>query len=136
VITLSRTDFAKLPRQTLRVKDRSGTLADYRGATLADVLRAGKVTLGKDLKGPLMAHFLLVEATDGYRVAFSLSEVDPDMTDNLVLIADEKDGKPLDANEGPFRLIVPHDKKHARWVRQVTRLSVRAAEVDRGAKSK
>jgi hypothetical protein len=136
VVTLSPTDFGKLPRQTLRVKDHLGALAAYRGAALADVLRVGKVTLGKDLKGPLLAYFLLIEAADGYRVVFSLPEVDPDMTDNPVVIADEKDGKPLDANEGPYRLIVPHDKKHARWVRQVTRISVRAAEVDGGAKSK
>jgi hypothetical protein len=123
---LSPADFAKLSRQTARVKDRSGALVTYEGVSLAAALRAAKVSLGKDLKGPLLANCLLVEAADGYRVTFSLPEVDPDMTDNLVLIADQKDGRPLDAKEGPYRLVVPHDKKHARWVRQVTRISVQA----------
>jgi hypothetical protein len=126
VTTLSPTEFAKLPRQTAKARDRSGALATYEGVSLAEVLRAAKVSLGKDLKGPLLANSLLVEAADAYRVTFSLAEVDPDMTDNLMLIADQKDGRPLDAKEGPYRLVVPHDKKHARWVRQVTRISVQA----------
>jgi molybdopterin-binding protein len=53
-------------------------------------------------------------------------EIDPDITDRVVLLADRKDGKPLDAKEGPYRLVVPHDKRHMRWVRQVTRISVEA----------
>jgi hypothetical protein len=122
---LSPADFAKLPRKTVKAKDRSGVAATYEGVLLADVLHAGKVTLGKDLKGPLLAHCLLVEAADAYQAVFSLPEVDPSMTDHLVLVADRKDAKPLEAREAPYRLVVPQEKKHARWVRQVTRLSVR-----------
>jgi hypothetical protein len=123
---LSQADFGKLPRKTVKTKDHSGVAATYEGVLLADVLQAGKVTLGKDLKGPLLAHCLLVEAADAYQVVFSLPEVDPGMTDNLVLVADRKDAKPLDAKEAPYRLVVPQEKKHARWVRQVTRISVRS----------
>jgi hypothetical protein len=126
VTTLSPQDFAKLPRQTVRAKDHSGAFATYEGVSLAKVLQAAKVALGKDLKGPLLAHCLLVEAADGYRVVFSLPEVDPSMTDNLVLLADRKDAKPLDTKEAPYRLVVPHDKRYSRWVRQVTRISVQA----------
>jgi hypothetical protein len=122
---LSPAEFAKLPRKTVKAKDHSGVAATYEGVLLADVLQAGKVTLGKDLKGPLLAHCLLVEAADGYQVVFSLPEIDPSVTDNLVLVADRKDDKPLDAKEAPYRLVVPQEKKHARWVRQVTRISVR-----------
>src|SRR5262249_10317164 len=88
---------------------------------------AGKVTLGKGLKGPLLANALLAEGADGYRVVFSLPEVDPAVTDKVVVVADRKDGKPLDDKEGVFRLIVPHDKLGMRWVRQLSRLSVRPA---------
>jgi hypothetical protein len=126
VSTLSPAELAKLPHQTVRVKDRSGVLATYQGVPLAELLRAAKVALGKDLKGPFLANCLLVEAADGYGVTFSLPEVDPDITNHLVLIADQKNAKPLDAGEGPYRLIVPDDKKHARWVRQVIRISVQA----------
>jgi len=123
--TLSPEAFAKLPRQTIKVKDQKGNPATYEGVLLAEVLRSAGVTLGKDLRGPLLANFLLVEAGDGYRVVFALPEVDPDMTDKVVLLADRKDGKPLPAGEGPYRIVVPEDKRNMRWVKQVARVSVR-----------
>ena len=126
VTTLSRESFAKLPRRTVNAKDHSGASATFEGVSLAEALRQAKVTLGKELKGALLANYILVEAADGYRVSFSLPEVDPTMTDKVVLIADRKDAKPLDAREGPYRLVVPHDKKHARWVRQVMRIAVQS----------
>jgi hypothetical protein len=134
---LSSGDFAKLPRQTIKAKDHTGVLAIYQGVSLAEVLRATKLALGKELKGPRLANYLLIEASDGYQVVFSLAEIDPSNTDHVVLVADRKDDKPLAAKEAPYRLIVPHDKKHARWVRQMTRISVRsAAEVGARAKNK
>jgi hypothetical protein len=33
-------------------------------------------------------------------------------------------GQPLDARVGPFQIVVPGEKKHARWVRQVTGLRI------------
>jgi hypothetical protein len=135
VTVLSLRDFAQLPRQTIQAKDHSGTLANYQGVSLAEVLRAGKVAMGKELKGALLANCLLVEASDGYRVVFSLAEIDPSITDHMVLVADRQDGKPLPPKDAPYRLVVPHDKRHARWVRQVTRIAIRGvAEV--GARSK
>jgi hypothetical protein len=35
-----------------------------------------------------------------------------------------RDGKPLSETEGPLRIVVPHDKRQARWVRQVTSLTI------------
>jgi hypothetical protein len=49
------------------------------------------------------------------------------MTDKIVLLADRKDGKLLDTKEGPYRVVVPDDKRNMRWVKQVARLSVRSA---------
>jgi hypothetical protein len=122
--TLSPEDFAKLPRQTLKAKDHSGASVTYEGVSLAEILRGAGVTLGKDLRGPLMANCLLVEAADGYRVVFALPEIDPANTDNIVLVADRKDGKPLDRRDGAYKLVVPADRRQARWVRQVTQFSI------------
>lgn len=122
--TLRAEAVAELPRQKVTVAGHSGVPAIYEGVALADVLRAGKVTLGKDLKGPLLANCLVIEAADHYRVVFSLPEVDPEVTDKMVLLADRKDGKALDAKEGPHRLVVPHDKRPMRWVKQVIRITV------------
>ena len=72
-----------------------------------------------------MALYLLVEAADGYRVVFALPELDPAFTERMVLLADHRDGQPLTTTEGPLRLVVPDDKRHARWVRQVGSGTVR-----------
>jgi hypothetical protein len=63
--------------------------------------------------------YLVVEASDGYRAVFALPEIDPACTDRTILLVDRRDGKPLSAKEGPLRIVVPGEKRHSRWVRQV-----------------
>jgi len=41
-----------------------------------------------------------------------------------VLLADKRDGKPLSADEGPIRIVVPGEKRQGRWVRQVQELRI------------
>jgi hypothetical protein len=40
------------------------------------------------------------------------------------LLADRRDDKPLSGQAGPLQVIVPGEKKHARWVRQAIRIKV------------
>jgi hypothetical protein len=47
------------------------------------------------------------------------------LTDRIILLADARDGQPLSPHEGPFRIIVPKEKRPARWVRQVKSVTVR-----------
>jgi hypothetical protein len=61
---------------------------------------------------------------------FALPELDDAFTDRIVLLADRKDGKGLTEREGPFRIIVPHEKRPARWVRQVVSLTIRQSKKD------
>ena len=70
---------------------------------------------------------MTIEATDGYRVLFSLAELDPGFTDRVVILADRVSGQPLPASEGPYRLIVPGEKRPARWAGQVTRITLSRA---------
>jgi DMSO/TMAO reductase YedYZ molybdopterin-dependent catalytic subunit len=121
---LSAADLARMPRQTLEARDRDGKLVRFAGVTLTEVLRAAGGPLGEKLRGTQLSKFLLVEAADGYRVVFALPELDPAFTDESILIADRRDGQPLSAAEGPLRLVVLHEKRQARWVRQVTTLRV------------
>jgi hypothetical protein len=118
-------EWAKLPRQKVRAKDaHSGATFEFEGVSLPDVLRAAGVTFGKDLKGPRLAAYVLAEAKDGYRVVYSIGEVDPDTGNIQILVADKKDGNALTGTEGPVRLVVPQDKRPARWIRMVTGISV------------
>jgi DMSO/TMAO reductase YedYZ molybdopterin-dependent catalytic subunit len=123
-LALSGDDLAKLPRQTVRTKGHDNVESDYEGVSLIEILTKAGVPTGKDLRGPAMALYVVVEASDGYRAVFALSELDPAFTDRGILLADRRDGKPLSAREGPRQVIVPGEKKHARWVRQVIRLRV------------
>ena len=91
---------------------------------MVDVLAKAGVPTGKDLRGPAMSIYVVAEASDGYRATFALAELDSAFTDRVILLADRRDGKVLSAREGPLQMIVPGEKKHARWVRQVIRLKV------------
>ena len=71
-----------------------------------------------------MALGVLARGSDGYRVLFSLIEFDAAFNDQVVLVADHRDGKLLDTREGPLRLIVAGDKRGARWVRGVIAFEV------------
>jgi DMSO/TMAO reductase YedYZ molybdopterin-dependent catalytic subunit len=66
----------------------------------------------------------LLDASDGYRVIFSLPELDADFQDSDVIVADTMNGAALDDKTGPFRLVAPHDKRPARWVKMVQSLIV------------
>jgi hypothetical protein len=80
------------------------------------------------LRGENLTKLLLVQATDGYEVVFALPELDSAFASRTILLADQCDGKPLPDGESPYRIIVPGEKKRARWVRQATALKVLFAE--------
>lgn len=124
-LRLNAADLAKLPRQGVRGKDHSGEESTFEGVALSDVLKEAGVKFGTELRGPALAQYLVVEASDGYRAVFALPELDPDFTDRVVLLADRRNGQPLNAQEGPLRVVVPAEKRHSRWVRQVITLKVR-----------
>src|SRR5262245_24146704 len=124
-LTISSEDIAKLPRRSVRAKDHSGKESEFEGSPLVAVLTLAGVKFGEDLRGKNLELYLVVEAADGYRAVFALPELDPAYTDNVILLADKRDGKPLDAKEGPLRIVVPDEKRQARWVRQVTGLVIK-----------
>lgn len=44
-----------------------------------------------------------------------------------MILADTRDGKPLDAKEGPFRIIAADEKCPGRWVRNVNAIDIMRA---------
>ena len=100
---------------------------EFEGVPLSEILHLAGAKLKEKLRGDVLADYLLVGAADGYRVVFALPELDAAFTDRLVLLADRRDQKPLSESEGPLRLVIPEEKKRARWVRQVNALTIRHA---------
>ena len=126
--TLTLRDLEAMPHRSAEVVDDKGTHAAYEGVPMFEVLRRVGAPFGRDLRGRKMAFYLLVSASDGYHAVFAIAELDPDFTGRLVLLACRRDGKELSPVEGPFRIVVPDEKRHARWVRNVTSLEIRRAE--------
>jgi DMSO/TMAO reductase YedYZ molybdopterin-dependent catalytic subunit len=97
---------------------------NFEGVTLKSVLEKAGVTFSESMKGNRLTNCLLVEAADGYRAVIALPELDPAFTDKQTLLAFLRDGKPLGEKEGPYRIVIPDEKRMARWVRQVTTLKI------------
>src|SRR5208282_4317846 len=117
---LTRADLEALPR----INVATGTSATFQGVALGTLLAETGVGFGETLRGKRLASCLLVEAADGYRAVIALPELDPAFTDKQIILAFLKDGKPLDDKEGPYRIVIPDEKRMARWVRQVTKLKI------------
>ena len=71
---------------------------------------------------------LVAAAKDNYRATFTLGEIDESTGNKPVFVCDKQDGKTLSENEGPVRLVVPSDKRPARWVRMLTSLEIRSMD--------
>ena len=91
---------------------------------MAEILKSAGVKFGKELRGKRLADYVLAETADGYRVVFALPEFDPSFKQTLVLLADNRDGGPLGESDGQLRLIIPYEKRYARWVRHLVALHV------------
>lgn len=121
---LTAADLKAMPRTKLTAKDHDGAAHEYEGVALQSLLaKAGAPQTG-EMRGKNMTLVVVAEASDGYGAVFSLAELDADFSGAQVLVADTADGKPLAAQQGPLRLVVPGDKRPARWVRMLKTIVV------------
>jgi hypothetical protein len=67
-----------------------------------------------------LRHAVRITAKDDYVVVTSTGEIAPDFGAKAVLVAYERDGKPLD----DFRIVMPGDKRGGRNVRDVVAIRV------------
>jgi len=124
-LVLTLADFKNMPRKKLTVVNPHDKKTEaYEGVLLEELLRKAGVPQGASLRGPSMATDVLAEAADGYRVVFSLGELDSGILASEVIVADTMDGAPLGAKQGPFRIVAPHEKRPARWVRMLKSITV------------
>jgi DMSO/TMAO reductase YedYZ molybdopterin-dependent catalytic subunit len=119
-MTMSMTDIEKLPATEVKGKDKDGKEHVFKGANLFDILNAATIPSGAK---SFMA-YVHITAADDYKIIFTLAEIDPAFTSQPIILATSVDGKPLAKGEGPFRVVAPNDKKHARWIREVTAIKL------------
>ncbi len=125
-LVVTAADMKSAARKTIRVVNthNNNKTEVYEGVPLAELLAKAGLPQGEQIRGPLMATYVLVEAADGYRVVFSLAGLDSSFLDSDVLVEDRMDGAPIGGDEGPYKLVAPHDKRPGRWVRMVKSITV------------
>ena len=123
-LTLTPEEFAALPHKSVSVFNaHSKANETYAGVPMGDLLGKVGVPLGETVRGKLFMIGIVAAGMDGYSVLYSLAEVDPSIHAGDVLVADTLDGQKL-GKDGAFKMIATEEKRPARWVRNLTTLSV------------
>jgi hypothetical protein len=124
-LTYSLADFAALPHFEVTAFDpHAKEQHKYSGVLVHDLLTKVGMPGGDALRGALLRQAVIVHANDGYATLFALAEFDENFSDRTIILADRQDGQALPPNAGPLRLIVPNDKRAARWARMVKALEI------------
>ncbi len=125
--TLTPADLKALPHVTVTVHN-GHTQKDetYSGVPVKDLLAL--VAPAKDEGPKVSGNMILVVAgaTDDFHVAITLCDTNPECRSGQSIVADTLDGAPI-ANDGAFKLVLTEDKKPARWARNLSSLTVKAA---------
>ena len=128
-ITLGLPAFKAMPHVAVTVHNpHSNADESYSGVALIELLAKVGAPRGKELHGKGLSDYVVGTGSDGYKAVLALAEIDPEFHPGSVIVADQMDGKPLDAKSGPFKLVVSEDKRPARSVRNLVSVEVRAAE--------
>lgn len=122
-ITLTAEVLEKLPRLEADATGKSER-HHYAGVKVADVLGLVGAPLGEALKKDALTLVVKIRGADGFTVMFALAEFDANFSDRTILLADQQDGATLEEKAGPFRVVIPEDKRPSRWVRQVVAIEV------------
>jgi hypothetical protein len=124
IVTLTPAELAAMPHTTVTVFNAHNKKNEtYSGVPLATLLGKLEVPQGETVHGPLFMTAVIAEGTDGYKVLYSIAEIDPAIHTGQVLVADTLDGKPIIA-DGAFKLVSTEEKRPARWVRNLDKISV------------
>jgi tungstate transport system substrate-binding protein len=117
--------WAKLPRHQVSAKQKDGSTAQFDGVLVGDLLKSAGISLSNHQMNRQNGSLVVrAQGSDGYVAAFSMAELDDDIAQREILIADHRDGQPLADTEGPLRIICPQDAIGVRSVRQVVSLAV------------
>lgn len=129
LLPFERAALKAMDQAEVRVAEDGKTVV-YAGVPLAAIL-AKKAKDSGTMSGlrTLSDAVILVRGADGYQAAVSAAAVAMDTRGERFLLAIHRDGKPLGDSQGPVRLIVPGDPRHARWVKDVA--AIRLVRLDK-----
>jgi hypothetical protein len=111
----------------VRVTD-EGDSATLSGPLLWDVLQKVNATSPQASGRQRGSTYVKITGSDGVSAVIALVEIDPSFTMRTIIVADQRNGKALDAVEGPWRVIIPDDIRHARWIRALKSITVETVQ--------
>jgi len=123
-MTITGRNFQNMPHLKVAVTDSKGATDNFEGVSLYYLLDLAGAPLGDSTEGKNQTWYLQAGAIDGYKVIFALPEIDTSFTKNRIIVADRKNGGELNQKEAPLEIVVQHEQRHARWIRQLTTLKV------------
>jgi DMSO/TMAO reductase YedYZ molybdopterin-dependent catalytic subunit len=122
-VELTLGDLRAMERVSVKAKNRDGADQEFEGVRLWDLVEKARPFGTKEHK-ELVNACVIVKAKDGYQAVFALAELAPSIGEKSVVLADRCDGKSLPETDGLLKIVVPDERIHSRWVRQVTDLEV------------
>jgi len=123
-LSLALTNLLAMPRIKVTAQEKDGGQVTFEGVALYELLRQAKPRLTDKCCSNAVNTVVIIRAADNYQALFLLPELDPKFTARRILLADRRDGQSLNPSQGPLQIVVPDEKVHARWVRQVTVIEV------------
>lgn len=91
---------------------------------LLALVQAAKLKISPKPKNHELALAIVVTGRDGYTACFSYGELQPQIGKRTVLVALDRDGKPLPDAAAPAEILSPDDEKPSRWVHAIKSINV------------
>jgi hypothetical protein len=123
VETVSAADIQAMHRASVTVP--YGDKGVYTGAVIGDFLAEVGAPSDVRLHRTPVNQIVIVTGQDGFTTVLSLAETEKSFRAEPVIVADQENGKPLDARQGPYRLIIGGELKPARSVYNVIEIELR-----------
>lgn len=127
--TIPAAEFAALPHQDVSAFDAHEKQEHtYSGVPAQELLEKAGVVFGEALRGKGLRQVVIARTRDHYAIVYALAEFDPAFNPRTILVVDRQDGQPLPEHQAPYRLLIPGDKRPARWARMLTGFEVKSVE--------
>ncbi len=124
--TFSPAEFRALPHVTVTVHNAHNNQEEsYSGVALKTLLAVAAPGPGPKVSANMQV--VIAGATDGFHVAITLCDLNPECRSGQAIVADSENGEPL-KTDGAFKLILTEDKRPARWARNLQSLTVKSLD--------
>ena len=128
-VTLAREELRRLARDTVPYAGHAKTPTQYIAVSVQSLLRHVGVMVDS-VRGPRTTWVVIATATDSFRTTFSLGELAESLGPTRAWLAIGTTAGELPVAEGPYRLVIPTDKRPSRGARMVVALDVVDARLD------